>query len=165
MGTSCTQETIQKCWWKSTVIKKPEGVEVITEEDQQAERAELQEQIEQLPLPAKGEERMSLYDFINPDTETIIDDDRDVFASVVERYSADKEGTEEEFEEGDIEVEKASTAKAIEALEYVKLWKLQQEGTCQETLQALDRISREMAQIKISGAKQTTLDSFFKPKN
>jgi hypothetical protein len=108
---------------------------------------------------------MSLYDFINPDTETIIDDDRDIFASVVERYSADKEGAEEEFEEGDIEVEKASTAKAIEALEYVKLWKLQQEDTCQETLRALDRISRGMAQIKILEAKQTTLDSFFKPKN
>jgi hypothetical protein len=34
------------------------------------------------------------------------------------------EGTEEEFEEVDIEVEKTSTAKAIEALEYAKLWKL-----------------------------------------
>jgi hypothetical protein len=47
-----------------------------------------------------------------------------IFASVVERYSTDKEGTEEEFEEGDIEVEKTSTAKAIEALEHAKLWKL-----------------------------------------
>jgi hypothetical protein len=40
---------------------------------------------------------------------------------VVERYSADKEGAEEEHEEGDIEVEMVSTAKAIEALETVKL--------------------------------------------
>jgi hypothetical protein len=79
-----------------------------------------------------------------------VDDDRDIFASVVERYSAVKEGAKEEYEEGDIEVEMASAAKALEALETVKLWKLQQEGdTSQDMMQALDRIGREMARVKI----------------
>jgi hypothetical protein len=91
-----------------------------------------------------------------------VDDDRDKFASVVERYGADKEGAEEEYEEGDIEVENVSTAKALEALETVKLWKLQQEGDrSQDTMQALDRIGREMARMKISTVKQTTLNRFF----
>ena len=136
--------------------------EAIVEDDQAAERAKLQEQIESLPAPAEDEERISLNDFISPENEIIVDDDRDIFASVVERYSADKEGAEEEYEEGDIEVEKVSTAKALEALETVKLWKLQQEeDTSQDTMQALDRIGREITRIKISIAKQTTLDGFF----
>jgi hypothetical protein len=156
------QETIQRCWIKSTLIK-PAKQEPILEDDQGTERAKLQEQIESLPPPAKGEERISLDEFINPKSEIIVDDDQDIFASVVERYSADKEGAEEEeYEEGDIEVEMVSAAKALEALETVKLWKLQQEGdTSQDTMQALDRIGREMARIKISTAKQTTLNSFF----
>ena len=100
-----------------------------------------------------------------------MDEDWDIFALVVEHHSADKEGAEEDFEDfedfedEDIEAEKVSTAKALDALETVKLWKLQQEYSSQETLQALDRIGREMAQIKISGAKQMKLYSFFKPKS
>jgi hypothetical protein len=91
-----------------------------------------------------------------------VDDDRDIFASVVERYSTDKEGAKEEYEEGDVEVEMVSAAKALEALETVKLWKLQQEGdTSQDMMQALDRIGREMARVKISIVKQMTLNSFF----
>lgn len=55
-----------------------------------------------------------------------------------------------------------SAAKAVEALETVKLWNLQQKGdTSQDTMQALDRIGREMARMKISTVKQTTLNSFF----
>jgi hypothetical protein len=95
--------------------------EPILEDDQAAGQAELQEQIESLPPPAKGEERISLNKFINPESKIIIDDNQDIFASVVERYSTDKEGIEEEYKEGDIEVEKVSTAKALEALETVRL--------------------------------------------
>jgi hypothetical protein len=160
-----TKETIERCWIKSTLIEKLKEVEAIMEDNQAAERAELQDQINSLPPPAEGEERTSLNEFINPENEIIMDDDGDIFASVVERYSADKEGAEEEYEEGDIEVEKVSIAKALDALETVKLWKLQQEDTSQDTIQILDRIGREMVRLKISKAKQTTLDSFYKPRN
>ena len=136
--------------------------EPISKDNQATEQAKLQEQIESLPPPAEGEERIFLNEFINPKGETIMDDDQDIFAAVVERYSADKKGAEEEYEEGDIEVEMVSAAKALEALETVKLWKLQQEGdTSQDTMQALDRIGREIARVKISTVKQTTLNSFF----
>lgn len=109
------------------------------EDDQATERAELQEQIESLPPPAEGKERISMNEFIDPESETIVDNDQDIFASVVERYGADKEGVEEEHKEGDIEVKMDSAAKAVEALETVKLWTLQQKGdTSQNTMQALD---------------------------
>lgn len=133
-----------------------------SEDDQATERVELQKQIESLPPPAEGEEHISMNEFINPGSETIVDDNRDIFASVVERYGANKEGVEEEHEEGDIEVEMVSVAKAVEALETVKLWTLQQKGDMsQDTIQALDQIGREMARMKISTVKQMTLNSFF----
>lgn len=155
------QETIRRCWIKSTLIN-PTEQDPTSEDDQATKRAELQEQIESLPPPTKGKERISLNKFINPENETIMDDDRDIFASVVERYGTNKEGVKEEHEEEDIEVEMVSIAKAVEALETVKLWTLQQKGdTSQDTVQALDRIGREMARMKISTVKQTTLNTFF----
>lgn len=42
-----------------------------------------------------------------------MDDDQDIFASVVEQDGADKEGAEEEYKEGDIEVEMVCAAKAL----------------------------------------------------
>lgn len=112
IGTGFAQETIRRCWIKSTLID-PTEQEPILEDDQATERAELQEQIESLPPPAEGEERISLNEFTNPKSETIVDDDQDIFASVVEQDGADKEGAEEEYKEGDIEVELVSAAKAL----------------------------------------------------
>jgi hypothetical protein len=114
-----TPSTIQKCWWKSTCIKKPAEEEEI-KDNQEAERAELQEQLALLSTPNKGEERLSIDDFINPTDETIVDDDINIFALVVEHHTADKEG-EEEIDEEDIEVAKVSTVEALKALEVVKL--------------------------------------------
>jgi hypothetical protein len=63
-----TQKTIQKCWWRSTVIKKPvvEG-EVIEEDNSAAERAELQAQIASFPI----KDPLSLNEFLNPESETM----------------------------------------------------------------------------------------------
>jgi len=65
-----------RCWVKSTLIKQPEGLEPGMEDDLRAERAELQEYINALPPPAEGQERIPLNEFINPDNETILDDDQ-----------------------------------------------------------------------------------------
>jgi hypothetical protein len=143
------------------VIKKPvvEG-EVIEEDNLAAERAELQAQIASLPI----KDLLSLNEFLNPETETILDEDTDIFASVVEHYSVDKEG-DESYESDTEEVEKVPIAKALSCLEIVKLWKLQQEDSEVSTLQALDRIGREMAQNKSSRSTQTTIKSFFEYKD
>src|SRR6202522_3703615 len=83
--TSVTQECIKRCWWKSTLIKKAEGsAEDSTEDcivvDDRTDRAELQDQIAQLPI----ESPLSLDEFLNPEDETIVDNDGDIFTAIVE---------------------------------------------------------------------------------
>jgi hypothetical protein len=164
--TSVTKETIERCWVKSTLIKKPEGLKPVIDDDLRAKQAELQEYINALPPPAEGQERIPLNEFINPDNETILDDDLDIFAAVVERYSEVQEDDESDGENGEEEIiqEKVPVSKAFDALETLRLFKLQQEDTPQETLQALDQIERELAAIRVSMRKQTTINSFFKRK-
>jgi hypothetical protein len=131
---------------------------VIDEENQQYDRGELQAQIALLP---NIEHPLSIHEFIQPIGEEINDDDDDIFASVVEQYSTDKEGSVEEPEEGDIEAEVVNTTDALKALEIVRLWEMQQENGQQVTLQALDRIERRVMQARYESRKQTTIESFF----
>ena len=157
--TSVTQECIKRCWWKSTLIKKPiESAEDIVVDDSIAERIELRDQIAQLPI----ENPLSLDEFLTPEDETVVDDDSDIFTSVVEHYSTDKPGQEEQSSDEEEEVEEVDTAKALKAIETVKLWKLQK-GDSQD-LQALDRVEREITRYKSDSAHQTTIFRFFKPK-
>lgn len=154
-----TRECIKKCFWKSTVFKKPADQEVrVWEDSEQEQRAELQAQIMALPGIT---DPLSIDEFIEPPQEVVEDDDRDIFASVVERYSTDKEREEEPIEEGDIEVEKVPIKEAIKALETLKLWEIQQENGEILALQTLERIGRRIQQNKLQSAKQTTLYSFF----
>jgi len=60
-------------------------------------------------------------EFIQPIAEEINIEDNDIFTSVVERYSTNKEGTVEESEESNIEVELVSITEALKAIEIVKL--------------------------------------------
>ena len=152
-----TTATIQKCWWKSTVVKKPVGQEIV-DDNQQPDRDELQAQIQELPGITN---RLSINEFIQPAGEVVDDEDQDIFASVVERYSIENEGTVEEVEEGDIEIEKILTAEALKALETVRLWELQQEDGQASTLQVRDRVARRMQLARKEGRKQTTIVSFF----
>ena len=96
----------------------------VIEDSEQEQRAELEAQITILP---GVQDLLSIDKFLEPEQEVIKDDDRDIFKSVVERYSADKEG-EEPVEEGDIEVKKVPIKEAIKALEILKLWEIQQEN-------------------------------------
>jgi hypothetical protein len=165
--TSVTIDTIQRCWWKSTLIKKPtpkdllqiaelDGDTIIVD-DGSADRIELQDQIAQLPI----ENLLSLDEFLNPEDETIVDEDEDIFISVVNHYAV-AELSEEEESSDEEEVKEVDTAEALRAVETVKMWKLQK-GDNQD-LQALDRLTREIARYKISAAHQTTIHRFFKAK-
>jgi hypothetical protein len=90
--TTVTIDTIQRCWWKWTLIKKPileeptqmaelEG-DTIVVDDGSADRIELQDQITQLPI----KNLLSLDEFLNPEDEIIVDKDEDIFISVVNHY-------------------------------------------------------------------------------
>ena len=96
----------------------------------------------------------------------VLNDDPDIFAAVVERYSEVQEDNASDRENGEeeIELEKLPVSKAFDALETLRLFKLQQEDTAQDTLQALDHIERELAVIRVSTRKQTTINIFFKCK-
>ena len=128
------------------------------EDSEQEQRAVLQVQITALPGII---DPLSIDEFIEPLQEVIEDGDEDIFASVVERYSADKEGEEEPIEEGDIEVEKVPIREAIKALETLKLWEMQQENGEISALQTLEQIGRRIQQNTLQSTRQTTLYSFF----
>ena len=126
--TSVTTDIIQRCWWKSTLIKKPtpkdlaqiaelEGDTIIVD-DGSADRIELWDQITQLPI----ENPLSLDEFLNPEDEIIVDNNEDIFASVVNHYAITRPGEEEESSDKD--VKKVDTAEALRAVETVKMWKL-----------------------------------------
>jgi hypothetical protein len=63
-----------------------------------------------------------LDEFLNQDGETIVDEDSNIFASVVDYYSIDKGG--EESDKSDTEEPRVPIAKAFKACETPKLWKL-----------------------------------------
>jgi hypothetical protein len=138
-----------------TQMAELEGDTIIVD-DGSADRIELRDQITQLPI----ENLLSLDEFLNPEDEVIIDEDEDIFTSVVNRYAIAMPGEEEES--SDEEVVEVDTAEALRAVETVKMWKLQK-GNSQD-LQALDRITREITRHKVSTAHQTTIHRFFKLK-
>src|SRR5436305_1051097 len=136
------KKTIQKSWVKSTCVKEPivEGIEAeeakraIQEAEDiyfgeiQAQQLELQAQINTLPPPTNSEERISLSEYIDPSTEAIVDDDEDIFATVIENYTIEEEGDKSE-DENNIEEEKVSNKEVEELIERLKLWSIQQEET------------------------------------
>jgi DDE superfamily endonuclease len=161
---SVTKDTIKRCWVKSTLIKKLDSTEESTEDsiedyivmDSGTDQAELQDQITQLPI----ENLLSLDEFLNPKDEVIVDEDNDIFTTVVEHYSIDKPGEEDELSDEE-EVEQIDETIALRAIETIRLWKLQR-GTDQD-IKVLDRIEREVIRYKSSIAHQTTILRFFKP--
>jgi hypothetical protein len=77
MDTDCLEsrrlsaDTIKRCFWKSTVIKKPIDAQDITDTSYQADQVELQAQIEALPIALA--DILPLNEFLNPDEEIIED--------------------------------------------------------------------------------------------
>jgi hypothetical protein len=112
--------------------------------DDRTNRAELQDQIAQLPTKSS----LPLNEFLNAKEETIINEDHNIFAAVVECYSINKPGKKDES--SDEEVERIEDTEALRMVERLKLWKLQR-GTDQD-IKALDRIEREIVWVRSSTA-------------
>ena len=95
MGQGVSPATIQKCWWKSTIIKKPEDqVEQDIATQDQRDRDELQAQIAQLPITNP----LPVDEFIQLDGEVIkkilkIAEESEIFEQIVERYGIAEEDT------------------------------------------------------------------------
>lgn len=155
-----TQECIQKCWFKSTCIKKPDALDIEVTDDhvEASDREELKAEISQLPIA----DVLPLDEFLTPDDEAVEDEDEDIFAAVVEHYSVeDKAGDDiSSDEEEEEEVKEITAALALMSMENIKLWKLQKGNS--HNMHALDEIEREIVSYKTTTATQTTLDRFFK---
>ena len=89
--------------------------DIIVVNNGSADRIELRDQIAQLPI----ENPLSLDEFLNPEDETIVDEDEDIFISVVDHYAITRPGEEEES--SDEEVKEVDTAEALRAVETVKM--------------------------------------------
>ena len=115
-----TVKSIQRYYWKSTAFKKPIN-EAILENDEQANRDALRAQIAKSPTI---EDPFSLDEFIEPSYEVIEDNEVDIFASVVERYSIEDDNGAEGPDDDTFEAEIVSITEALKALEIIRLWEL-----------------------------------------
>jgi len=161
--------SIQKCWWKSTIIKKPdnqaEDIASQEQQDQDQDRDELQAQIAQLPNIA---DLLSVNEFIQLGSEEIEDDNEgadeyEIFQQVVERYRLAEEDTIKPADDAVNKEEEVDIpiSKAIKALETLKLFEMRQEDGSEVLLRALDQADRRYLSKKHEGKKQQTIDSFF----
>ena len=62
---------------------------------------------------------VTLDEFLNPENETIVEEDEDIFTSVVDHYAIARPSEEEESSDKD--VKKVDTAEALRAVETVKM--------------------------------------------
>ena len=85
-------EMIQRCWWKSTIFRKPEPQDKAPDKiqaDEYADQEDLQAIIARLPYIQNP---LPLDEFITPPKERIVEDeDSDIFEQVVERYGVSED--------------------------------------------------------------------------
>ena len=162
-----TDTTIQRCWWKSTIIKKPIDQDPISQQDQdlQAQMTTLQAQITRLPIinPLSADE------FIQVNGEGVDDelgegDEEQIFQDIIDQYStgnkdileAGEDAIEAEEEDCDIPL-----SKAIQALETLRLYTLQREDGSETLLRELDQADRQFQAVLINQRKQQSIKSYF----
>jgi hypothetical protein len=130
-----TSKTIQKCFWKSTLIPKPQDTS-----EQNTDQEDIDELTTQIASLPGIQDLMPVQEFITVPEEVIIDDDDDIIASVVDMYSVEKEGKALEPKENDIEVLKVSRKEVFQALEVLKLYTIQQDKVNSLILPSLDKL-------------------------
>jgi hypothetical protein len=79
-------------------------------------------------------------------------------------YSADEEGEVSEPEENDIETLKVSRKEALQALEVLKLYTIQQDDIDSSILPSLDKLGWFVAQKRVQESRQSSILSFFRAK-
>lgn len=162
--------SIQKCWWKSTIIEKPDNhaEDIAGQKQQEQDQDELRAQIAQLPNVT---DPLSVHEFIQLGSEEIEEDDRganehEIFQQVVEKYGLAKEDTIEPAEDAIDREEEAniSISEAIKALETLQLFEMRQEDGSEVFLRVLDQANRRYLAKRYEQKKQQTVDSFFQKK-
>lgn len=152
-------DTIKRCWWKSTVFKKPEDLDQ-AQADDNAAVADLQAMISRIPQIV---DPLPINEFISPAEEIIIEyKEQDIFQQVVEQYSIVEGDDIDEAEDAEVEEESVTVFKAIEALETLKLFETQQEDGSEGLLCALDQAGTRYLTKRDGMRKQVTLERYLK---
>jgi hypothetical protein len=107
----CVKERIIKEIKAGEAKKAAQEAEDIYFNKIQAQQLKLLAQINTLPPPTNSKERISLSKYINPSAKAIIDEDKDIFATVIENYIVEEEGDKSE-DENDIKGEKITDKEA-----------------------------------------------------
>ena len=112
---------------KSTLIKDIEAttIDEVTEDstedciivDNRTDRTDLQAQITRLPI----ENPLSLDEFLNPKDEAILDEESDIFDTIIAAYSSYQADKEKESSDKEEEIKQVEDDKALRAIETVKL--------------------------------------------
>jgi hypothetical protein len=90
--------TIQKCFWKSTLISKPQGVT-----EQNTDQEDIDDLAAQIASLFGVKDLMPVREFITVLEKVIADNDDDIIAKVMDMYRADDKGEVSEPKEDDIE--------------------------------------------------------------
>jgi hypothetical protein len=90
--------------------------DTIIMDNKSADRIKLQDQIIQLPI----EDPLSLDEFLNPEDETIVNKDKDIFTSVIDHYVIVSLGEEKKSSDKE-EVKKVDITEALKAVKTVKM--------------------------------------------
>jgi hypothetical protein len=122
--------------WKSTITTKPDDNMDNLESTQDLDMDELRAQIAQLPRMI---DPLSVEEFIDVPEEVIDDNDDDITVAVVLQYSTNKVGDESEDDENDFEAHIVGTNEAIQALETLKVYIIQQDEGDVSISKALDK--------------------------
>ena len=88
--------------------------------DDRTDRADLQDQITQLPI----ENLLSLDEFLNLKDKTIVNKENDIFVSVIDYYAIARPDKEKQSSDKK-EIKEVNTIEALRAVKTVKMWKLQ----------------------------------------
>ena len=160
-------KTIQKCWWKSTIIKKPvDQTQDLVNQQDQVLATELQAQIAQLPGLANP---LTVNEFIQLESEVVKDqveegDGDQVFEDLVDQYGAGDEDIIEPEEDAAVDEEDRDIPllEAVQALETLRLFTLRREDGSESLLRELDQADRQFQAIAINQRTQRTIQSFWK---
>ncbi|KAI0992591.1 hypothetical protein K3495_g15594 [Podosphaera aphanis] len=147
---------IQRCWWKSTLISRPDS--------QELEPGFYTTQSEELEAQIAGffRDPIPIHDFLEPDEEIIVEEDSDIFEVIVKRYSiidgdgdGDDNDCDDEFEEIQPSISEAS--KALDTLQlFIFIGK---NGGKISVFKALNQIGNEISQERRDEFIQSSIDN------
>ncbi|KAI0995692.1 hypothetical protein K3495_g12488 [Podosphaera aphanis] len=110
---------IQRCWWKSTLIPRPESRESSdsSPDDYTTESEELSGQLNRF-----FEDPTPIHDFLCPVGEIIVEENDDIFESIVNRYSTIDVGSDRDESEYEVSIEeiRPSISEASKALDTLR---------------------------------------------